>query len=351
MKKYIVRDGDTMWTISKETGVRVNLLMAANPQVTDPNRLRPGNVIVIPELYKKSATKPSGEPLKPPNEPAPAGAVPPYFGFAWPHVVKAGETWESIAARYNASVAQLKELNPSQPEGMVSEGQVIYVPGVTSQGTSASGSQTQTTLSPGGQPYGTPPAQYPPESAQPWQPETYGPGGPQYQLPAGYPGAAIGPQPMYSNPMPYAPGGMYPEPGMVPQGVYPGPVVPPQPGFEPYGPHTHYPYRTRKAPGFIPGANVVKPAYSGYWAFIPYQPHLYGMPPVPVMKVRSPHMQSPATWYSDGGDSGFSWRGDETSSWNVRGWEDSAASPEKPASRAHADEGHDESREAQRDSD
>ncbi len=122
MKKYIVRDGDTMWTISKETGVRLNLLMAANPQVTDPNRLRPGNVIVIPELYKKTAAKPSGEPSRPPTEPAPAGAVPPYFGFVWPHVVKAGETWESIAAGYNASVAQLKELNPESTRGAGARG-------------------------------------------------------------------------------------------------------------------------------------------------------------------------------------------------------------------------------------
>ncbi|CAM3737477.1 LysM peptidoglycan-binding domain-containing protein [Alicyclobacillus pomorum] len=333
MKKYIVRDGDTMWTISKETGVRLNLLMAANPQVTDPNRLRPGNVIVIPELYKKTETKPSGEPSRPPTQPAPAGAVPPYFGFVWPHVVKAGETWESIAAGYNASVAQLKELNPSQPEGRVREGQVIYVPGVTSQGTPTPGSETQAMPSPTGQPYGAP-DQYPPEDMQPWPPETFGSGAQPYHPPTGYP----------PNAMPYPPGGMYPGPGVMPQQ---GTV--PQPGFEPYGPHTHYPYRTRKAPKLIPGANMVRPAYSGYWAFIPYQPHLYGMPPVPM--APSPPMHLPAAWYSDGNDSSSSWRGGEDSDWTVMEWEESVASQENRASRSHVEKAHDESRETQRDSD
>jgi LysM repeat protein len=300
MKKYIVREGDTMWSISKATGVRLNLLMAANPQVTDPNRLKPGNVIVIPELYKKTATptKPSSKPSNPQMEPAQAGEVPPYFGFVWPHVVKAGDTWESIAAMHNASVAQLQELNPSQPEGRLPEGQVIYVPGVTSQGLA-------------------------------------GPGAPT------------------------APGGMYPEPEMGPQPeVYPGPgVIPdegmvPQPGFEPFGPHTHYPYRIRSAPGFMPGVSPVKPAHSGYWAFIPYHPHFYGLPPVPAMKVPSPHMQLPATWYSEWDDSSSSWRGGESSSWNVaREWDDAGAPQENLFTGTLEEDAYDESREARRDSD
>ena len=56
MKKYIVREGDTMWEISKATGVRLNLLMAANPQVKDPNQLRPGSLIVVPELGKHDSS-------------------------------------------------------------------------------------------------------------------------------------------------------------------------------------------------------------------------------------------------------------------------------------------------------
>jgi LysM repeat protein len=52
MKKYVVREGDTMWSIAEANGIRPKLLMASNPQVRNPNQLKPGTVIIIPELTK-----------------------------------------------------------------------------------------------------------------------------------------------------------------------------------------------------------------------------------------------------------------------------------------------------------
>ncbi len=160
MKKYVVKKGDTMWSISRATGVRLNLLMAANPQITDPNRLQPGQVIYIPELEKPAmppaAATPPGGPLAgqldgPPSAapgpgpmpgaayaaPEPAGnqvagsggEMPPYFGFVWPHVVQPGETWEHIAQRYGVSVQQLRRLNPTLGRAL-QEGDIVYVPGL-----------------------------------------------------------------------------------------------------------------------------------------------------------------------------------------------------------------------------
>ena len=46
---YVVKKGDTMWLIAKKFGITLDDLIAANPQITDPNRINVGDVIHIPE--------------------------------------------------------------------------------------------------------------------------------------------------------------------------------------------------------------------------------------------------------------------------------------------------------------
>ena len=48
MQTYIVRRGDTMWLIARRFGVSLRALIAANPQIPDPNRIFPGQVVCIP---------------------------------------------------------------------------------------------------------------------------------------------------------------------------------------------------------------------------------------------------------------------------------------------------------------
>lgn len=180
MKKYIVRSGDTMSSISQTTGVRMNLLMAANPQVGDPNRLEPGSVLSIPELGKPSSgggSASAGSPMPgtaapttgyPAAGPPPAhgvqggglgnsgkfggpptlpqsspvagnaaanqagrptayGGSPQYFGFVWPHVVRGGEAWHSIASQYQIPEGNLRRMNPNLPE-QLRAGDIVYVP-------------------------------------------------------------------------------------------------------------------------------------------------------------------------------------------------------------------------------
>jgi LysM repeat protein len=45
---YRVRSGDTLLSIAQRFGLTLGQLMAANPSITDPNRIRVGQVIVIP---------------------------------------------------------------------------------------------------------------------------------------------------------------------------------------------------------------------------------------------------------------------------------------------------------------
>ncbi|MCL6610425.1 MAG: DUF3794 domain-containing protein [Peptococcaceae bacterium] len=46
--QYTVQRGDTLFSIGQKFGVSLNQMKAANPQLTDPNRLTPGMVINVP---------------------------------------------------------------------------------------------------------------------------------------------------------------------------------------------------------------------------------------------------------------------------------------------------------------
>lgn len=253
MKKYVVREGDTIWSISKETGVKSNLLLAANPQLKNPNQLRPGMVLVIPELNKPAsasgktgslspmssqpggpgteqvgmntqtpATQGPGQGMTAKGVPAQGASaanapaqgtsasgqehVPPFFGFVWPHRVEQGDSWASLQQQYNVPVSQLKHLNPSMAHRELQAGDVVYVPGLV-PGAASFGSGGGHTASPVGpglqQPQGTPSMS--PSMSGGWPtsgfPGVY-PGTPGYPMQQGYPGypgamPSGGPMPPY----------------------------------------------------------------------------------------------------------------------------------------------------------
>lgn len=45
---YVVRKGDTLWGIAGRYGVALTALIAANPQIKNPNLIYPGETVVIP---------------------------------------------------------------------------------------------------------------------------------------------------------------------------------------------------------------------------------------------------------------------------------------------------------------
>lgn len=48
MNKYVVQSGDTLWKIAKKTGHSLASIIAANPQIANPDLIMPGQVITIP---------------------------------------------------------------------------------------------------------------------------------------------------------------------------------------------------------------------------------------------------------------------------------------------------------------
>jgi LysM repeat protein len=97
-----VKKGDTLYSISRECEVSVAEILQANPGL-DPNKLKIGQVIVIPE--KPAPPKPS-DPADSPTPPTEPDR--PEF-----HTVVKGDTLSSIARQHQMTLAELRQLNPN----------------------------------------------------------------------------------------------------------------------------------------------------------------------------------------------------------------------------------------------
>jgi LysM repeat protein len=96
---YTVKDGDSMSAIAAAHGVSLSALEAANPQVTNPGVIHPGDVLHLPGGAKAPAAKTV--------------------------TVGSGDSLSTIAAKHGLTLAEIERLNPS-----ISNPNLIY-PGET----------------------------------------------------------------------------------------------------------------------------------------------------------------------------------------------------------------------------
>ena len=74
---YTVKPGDTLSKIAKITNCSTDQLLKANPQIKDPNKIKVGDVLTLPNGVSELSTdntKPLPQPVKPPA-PSAAGAL------------------------------------------------------------------------------------------------------------------------------------------------------------------------------------------------------------------------------------------------------------------------------------
>lgn len=102
---YVVRPGDTLQRIATLYNTSVSLIVQRN-NIADPNRIEPGQVLLIPR---------GGAIVAPP----PATQI---------HTVRRGDTLRVIAARYNTTVAAIASLNNIANPDRIEVGQVLRIP-------------------------------------------------------------------------------------------------------------------------------------------------------------------------------------------------------------------------------
>ena len=153
---YTIKAGDTLYAIAKQAGISLERLIAANPGI-NPNRLQIGQVICVPGKAGETCpgfmyTIAAGDTLFSlaqryhttvqaieffnrgidPNKLQigqviciPVGACP---GGTFPYIIKSGDTYYSIARRYNIGVQDLLNSNPGVNPDKLYIGQTICVP-------------------------------------------------------------------------------------------------------------------------------------------------------------------------------------------------------------------------------
>ena len=114
---YIIQAGDTFFSLARRFNTTIAAIQAANPGV-DPNRLQIGQRICIPGT--------------PSPGPCPAGT------FAY--TIRAGDTFFSLARRFNTTIAAIQAANPGVDPNRLQIGQRICIPGMPSPGPCPAGS-------------------------------------------------------------------------------------------------------------------------------------------------------------------------------------------------------------------
>lgn len=107
---YIVRGGDTLSGIAQSRGVSLATLIRANPQISNPDLIRPGQHVTIP----------------------------PGDGGGGGYTVRAGDTLSGIANRYGVSYQAIARANGIANPNLIHPGQTLIIPGGTG-GTRGSG--------------------------------------------------------------------------------------------------------------------------------------------------------------------------------------------------------------------
>ncbi|WP_353893069.1 LysM peptidoglycan-binding domain-containing protein [Proteinivorax hydrogeniformans] len=115
--RYTVQSGDTMFFIAKRFGVSLQALINANPHISNPNLIYPGDVLCVPGPPK---------PPKPPKPRVPKKCPP---GFRGRYTVQPSDTMFLIAQRFGVSLHALIDANPhiTNPD-LIFPGDVLCVP-------------------------------------------------------------------------------------------------------------------------------------------------------------------------------------------------------------------------------
>lgn len=112
---YRVQEGDSLFSIAEQFEIDLDLLLAYNPELSDPSNIFVGQEVIIPP---PGAEAPTATPI-------PTGLAP---GTELEYRVRAGDTLETIAALFNSTAEAIAEANEIEEVNQIQVGQILIVP-------------------------------------------------------------------------------------------------------------------------------------------------------------------------------------------------------------------------------
>ncbi len=122
-RTHTVKAGETLNEIAHQYGLGTKILQRAN-KIRNPQSLRPGRVLVIPERAPRKAKKRSR--IRPLQQARRVSGE--RKGKAVLHRVMDGQSWRLIARSYRKSIKRLRKANPKLG-GRLRAGNVVRIPG------------------------------------------------------------------------------------------------------------------------------------------------------------------------------------------------------------------------------
>ncbi|MCG7213145.1 LysM peptidoglycan-binding domain-containing protein [Paenibacillus mucilaginosus] len=114
MKIHIVKNGDSLYALSQKYNVELEKLIAANPQIADPNELTVGAKVKIPL---------SPKPAEPPSD------------YLYKHVVSQGDTLWKLGKAWGIPLSDMVAANPHlKNPNVLMTGDVVYIPKLKPEG-------------------------------------------------------------------------------------------------------------------------------------------------------------------------------------------------------------------------
>jgi len=127
---YVVKSGDSLSKIAVSHGVSSRELSELN-QITDPNKIRAGQKLILPDHSKPSTSQPSKKSAAPDVKTASSSSKKAATLSGATYVVKAGDALSKIAALHGVKTKELMAANNIKDANRIRIGQKLVIPGAT----------------------------------------------------------------------------------------------------------------------------------------------------------------------------------------------------------------------------
>jgi LysM repeat protein len=126
---YVIKSGDSLSKIAVSHGVNTRELAELN-QITDPNKIRIGQKLILPDYSKPSTSQPSAKQAASAKGPSAKKTV---VASGEAYVVKSGDALSKIAARYGVKTKELMAANQIKDANRIRIGQKLVIPGASAK--------------------------------------------------------------------------------------------------------------------------------------------------------------------------------------------------------------------------